>query len=1019
VSFPAALAVRIKIASILLVLSLCVDGVEAGKLSRLHPQFYHTVPGCAFLGPIMNERRRILLLSLVIMTSVAVVVAVISMAVLYRAALEQQRARLVETVQSRAHLIEAIAQFDIAHSATDVAGGAEAATLSQVVHAHEQFSGFGQTGEFTLARREGDQIVFLLRHRHSDLDNPRPVPIDSELAEPMRRALSGISGTVVGLDYRGERVLAAHEFVDTVNWGVVGKIDLAEIRRVFLRAGAVVLVVGLVVIAAGAVLFLRSTGPLIRRLETSEASTRAILKTAGDAIITINEQGVIESFNSAAERIFGHAASDVLGQNVGILMPSPHRENHNDYLARYLHTGEAKVIGSTLAVAGQRADGTIIPLEASVSEVSLRGQRIFTGVLRDVTERERAEKRLRTAEHRYRTLFEQSPDAVVVIEPETTLPIEFNELAPRLLGYSPEEFSNLPISDYEALESPERTKAHVEEALRAGGDDFETKWRTKQGRIIDVSVRIRVLEISGRRVFHNIFRDITEAKRTEELLRRDEARLEAMVKLNDMAAAPFEQVADFALEQAISLTRSRMGFLGFLNADESVMTIHAWSEAAMRECEILDKATEFEVAKAGLWGEVIRQRQAIVVNDYSGLDMWKQGYPEGHVALTRFLGVPIFDGESIVAVAAMTNKEDQYDDVDLKQLTLLIGGLWRIVQRQRAEDALRDSRAFLQTVIDGIPESLLVIDRDHRVVLANRTARKTSDLSSDTRDAHMCYRVSHGRDTPCGEAGYNCPLEEIVRAKVPVTVTHAHKDREGNEVVMELVAAPIFDKSGEVIQIIESCRDVTERKRLEKEILETGQQERQRIGQDLHDAMGQHLTGAAFHAKALQQRLAGQASPEADSALRIANMINESITQARALAKGLCPIELSADGLMSALQQHASDVEVLFGVKCSYKCDEPVLIDDSSVAVHLYRIAQEAINNAVKHGRAQRIEIELARKNERSVLRIRDDGGGIPDKLDEAGGMGLRIMGYRARMIGAGISASRHPDGGTIVECWL
>ena len=157
----------------------------------------------------MSDRKRVLLLSILIMTCIALVVGAITLIGLYRTAFEQQRERLVETVQSRARLIEAVARFDVTYSAEDVPGGAEAATLSQVVRAHEQFRGFGQTGEFTLARREGDMIVFLLRHRHYDLDNPRPVPFDSDLAEPMRRALSGGSGTVIGLDDRGEMVLAA------------------------------------------------------------------------------------------------------------------------------------------------------------------------------------------------------------------------------------------------------------------------------------------------------------------------------------------------------------------------------------------------------------------------------------------------------------------------------------------------------------------------------------------------------------------------------------------------------------------------------------------------------------------------------------------------------------------------------------------------------------------------------------------------------------------------------------------
>ena len=150
---------------------------------------------------------------------------------------------------------------------TSVPGGGRAATLSQVVEAHESFQGFGETGEFTLARREGDQIVWLLRHRHGDLEVPSPIPLATDLAEPMRRALRGESGTLVGLDYRGVEVLAAYEFIAGLGWGVVAKIDMREINEPFVRAGRLVAGIALLVIAVGAGLILRVTSPLIRRVE--------------------------------------------------------------------------------------------------------------------------------------------------------------------------------------------------------------------------------------------------------------------------------------------------------------------------------------------------------------------------------------------------------------------------------------------------------------------------------------------------------------------------------------------------------------------------------------------------------------------------------------------------------------------------------------------------------------------------------------------------------------------------------
>ena len=146
----------------------------------------------------MSPRTRVLLLFL-IMVSIVVVAETITIGILYKTAIEEQRSHLVEIANSQARLIEAVARFDKTRN-SNYPQGARQATLSQIRDAHTQYPGFGKTGEFTLSTRENDQIMFLLRHRHYDLDEPKPVPWHSELAEPMRLALSGKSGTVVGLD---------------------------------------------------------------------------------------------------------------------------------------------------------------------------------------------------------------------------------------------------------------------------------------------------------------------------------------------------------------------------------------------------------------------------------------------------------------------------------------------------------------------------------------------------------------------------------------------------------------------------------------------------------------------------------------------------------------------------------------------------------------------------------------------------------------------------------------------------
>ncbi len=213
----------------------------------------------------MSPRRRVLLL-ICIMASVVLIVTAASFGMLFRTALAEERARLVETARSQARLIEAVARFDAKYS-TDFPQGARAATLSQIVDAHAHYQGFGKTGEFTLSRREGDDIVFLLSHRHSDVLTPKPVAFDSGLAEPMRLALSGRSGTIIGLDYRGATVLAAYEPVQELGLGIVAKIDLEEVRSPFLRAGLLSGLVAIAAIVAGSAFFLRITNPLLRKLQ--------------------------------------------------------------------------------------------------------------------------------------------------------------------------------------------------------------------------------------------------------------------------------------------------------------------------------------------------------------------------------------------------------------------------------------------------------------------------------------------------------------------------------------------------------------------------------------------------------------------------------------------------------------------------------------------------------------------------------------------------------------------------------
>ena len=214
-------------------------------------------------------------------------------------------------------------------------------------------------------------------------------------------------------------------------------------------------------------------------------------------------------------------------------------------------------------------------------------------------------------------------------------------------------------------------------------------------------------------------------------------------------------------------------------------------------------------------------------------------------------------------------------------------------------------------------------------------------------------------------------------------------------------------------------REVTSQKATEKEILEISNREQVRIGQDLHDGLGQHLTGVTFLTKALERKLAARSLPEAEEAAEIGRLVLQALSQTRSLARGLFPVELESSGLVPAFRELANTVSKLFTISCELECDEDIAVPDRSVATHLFRLAQEAINNSVKHGKCKRVTIGLKAVENSLVLSVRDNGAGFAQQTAPSKGLGLRIMSYRAQKIGASFDIRPAEEGGTVVTCTL
>jgi len=214
--------------------------------------------------------------------------------------------------------------------------------------------------------------------------------------------------------------------------------------------------------------------------------------------------------------------------------------------------------------------------------------------------------------------------------------------------------------------------------------------------------------------------------------------------------------------------------------------------------------------------------------------------------------------------------------------------------------------------------------------------------------------------------------------------------------------------------------EIEQRKRLEKEILNISEQEQKRIGQELHDSIGQQFTGIAFMTKVLEQKLIEKLPEEAANAAEIMKLVHQAMDQTRNLARGLHPVDLDEGNLIASLEELAATTENLFGIRCRLRCNKPIPIDDPEVATHLYRITQEAVTNAVKHGKTNNIKIELDQKENKLILKVENDGLDFPEEYETRGtGMGLQIMYHRTDIIGASLDIHKATNGGTILTCWF
>ena len=340
-----------------------------------------------------------------------------------------------------------------------------------------------------------------------------------------------------------------------------------------------------------------------------------------------------------------------------------------------------------------------------------------------------------------------------------------------------------------------------------------------------------------------------------------------------------------------------------------------------------------------------------------------------------------------------------------------------VTSHKRIENALRQSQERLSAILESAAEGVVVITVEGVVETFNKAAEK---IFGYTAEEALGQDVSLLLPEP-----YNRMHHEFVGDYVRTgegriigigrEVLGRRKD--GSLFPMYLAVSEVHNERQRLFTAI--IHDVTDHKLLEKQVLEIAFEEQRRIGQDLHDSIGQELTGLSLSVRALVDELRRQLRPEAAAAARIAAGLSEAQQHVRELSRSLIPREIDAHGLSDALEQLAERTAALNDVKCTYHRRGPIDVPDQFVATQLYRIAQEAVNNAIKHSGGKHVMIEIDMEAKPLSLVVRDDGIGIDAPPTKGNGIGLRIMQHRTKLIGADLYVGRGANGGTVVKCTL
>lgn len=496
----------------------------------------------------------------------------------------------------------------------------------------------------------------------------------------------------------------------------------------------------------------------------------------------------------------------------------------------------------------------------------------------------------------------------------------------------------------------------------------------------------------------------------------DECRLEALLKINEMTSSTRKEICDFTLERAIELTGSKIGYLAFLNKDETILNMYSWSREAMEQCDIENMPREYDVDSTGLWGEAVRQKQAIITNNYQSPNPFKKGVPEGHVNIIRHMNVPIFDEDKIVIIAGVGNKETDYNETDVRQLTLMMHGMWSILRRQEADRKLRQLSRQNRLVLESIGEGIFGTDHEGIIIYGNPASAQILGCTGEELIGKHIHTIFE-----CYQSGNKNNLDEL-----PIQITfkegksHNGEDnfikKEGTVFQAEYNSAPLME-NGQVIGSVIGFRDITKRKQDEedlkksKEKLEASLKEKDILLREVHHRVKNNMQIISsllnLQSRNVKDKIYLELIKESRDRVKSMAIIHEKLYQSDDLAEIYFAdyIKSLANYLFSSYTKKCDHI------KMNIDADNIYLDIDDAIPCGL--IMNEILSNSLKHAfpwigsqetlngtfedlpkKEGQIHISFKENNDKLVLSISDNGVGFPKDFDfkNADSLGLRLV---------------------------